>query len=105
MSSFFIEESYYLSPYLLLLSFFKHRMGGYIGGRMKTLNLVVEGMKCNGCVSKIENHFQDQSLINQVNVTLERNEVKITGDESLSNMEIKKEVEDLGFRVASIKKA
>lgn len=71
---------------------------------MKTLNIVVEGMKCKGCVSKIENHFQNQSLVNQVNVTLDSNEVKITGDGSLSNMGIKKEIEDLGFRVTSIKK-
>lgn len=72
---------------------------------MKTLNLVVEGMKCKGCVSKIESYFQNQSLVNQVNVTLDSNEVKIIGDESLSNMGIKREVEDLGFRVTSIKKA
>lgn len=77
--------------------------GGIKGGVVKTLNLVVEGMKCNGCVSKIENHFQNQSLVSQVNVTLDSNEVKIIGDESLSNMGIKREVEDLGFLVASIK--
>ncbi len=71
---------------------------------MKNLNLIVEGMTCKNCVSKIENHFLDQDLINSVSVALESKEVTISGDDSLSNMGIKKEVEELGFSVMSIKK-
>jgi copper chaperone CopZ len=72
---------------------------------MKTLNLIVEGMKCGGCASKIKDHFSAQDLVQKVEVDLENRLVTILGEDSLSNMGTKSEVEELGFSVISIKKA
>lgn len=71
---------------------------------MKSVLLNVEGMSCGGCVSKIENNLKGNESISQINISLEEKTVQIDGDDSLSNMSLKKEIEELGFSVTGMKK-
>lgn len=71
---------------------------------MKSVLLNVEGMSCGGCASKIENNLKGNESISQINISLEEKTVQIDGDDSLSNMTLKKEIEELGFSVTGMKK-
>lgn len=71
---------------------------------MKSVLLNVEGMSCGGCVSKIEKNLKDNDAISDIQVSLEEKTVKVEGDDSLSNMGLKKEIEGLGFSVTGMKK-
>lgn len=71
---------------------------------MKSVLLNVEGMSCGGCVSKIENNLKNNESISEIQVSLEEKTVKVDGDDSLSNMGLKKEIEELGFSVTGMKK-
>ena len=77
---------------------------GY-GGDMKTLNIVVEGMNCGGCVKKITNHFENVEGVMETTVSLEDKNVIIKGSDELSNMKIRNDIIELGFQVMSIQKA
>lgn len=64
----------------------------------------VEGIKCGGCVSKITNHFSQNMSINDVSVNLEDKLVTVIAEDDFSNMKIRNEIVELGFKVNSIKK-
>lgn len=70
---------------------------------MKTIVFNVEGMKCGGCRSKIENHLSEGHGLDSIQIDLEKKEVTVSG-EAPSGMNLKKEIEDLGFSVAGMKK-
>ena len=78
---------------------------GVCGGFMKTLNIEVEGISCGGCVDKISNHFQEVEGVSDAKVSFKGQTITITGNDNLSNMNIRNDLIDLGFIVKSIKKA
>ncbi len=67
----------------------------------KKIKFTVTGIKCGGCVSKIENNFQDYSPV----VEKETGEVVMVLAEDTRPIEIKKKLEELGFPVQSFVKA
>lgn len=71
---------------------------------MKKIVYTVEGMKCGGCSSKIQNRFNSIPEISSVEVGLEKKEVKVSIEDSLSPMTLKKEIESLGFQVVKMEK-
>ena len=72
---------------------------------MKTLNIEVEGIKCGGCVKKINNHFVEVEGVSETHVQLEDQTVTIVGSDDLSNMKVRNDLIELGFNVKSMKKA
>ena len=70
---------------------------------MKSYTLVVHGMKCGGCTSKIEKHLSEMEEVSSFDVSLEEKTVKVQG-EKIKGMAMKKAVEELGFSVESLRK-
>lgn len=71
---------------------------------MKNLMYTVEGMKCGGCSSKIENRFKAMPEIATVEIALDAKTVKVTASDEVSPMNLKKELEGLGFQVVKMEK-
>lgn len=71
---------------------------------MKYLNIQVEGINCNGCVSKINNFFSDVEGISVEEVNIENQLVQLICEEDISNMTIRTQLIELGFNVMSIRK-
>ncbi|MFT6070465.1 MAG: copper chaperone CopZ [Bacteriovoracaceae bacterium] len=71
---------------------------------MKTVNMEVEGIKCGSCVNKISTHFLGLKSIEEVIVSLEDKTVTIRAEDEVSNMKMRNEIIELGFKVNSIKK-
>lgn len=72
---------------------------------MKSVLFSVEGMSCGGCVSKIQNNLSTNDQISKVEVSLQDKTVLVEGDDSLSQMTLKSDIEELGFSVTGMKKA
>lgn len=72
---------------------------------MKSVLFNVEGMSCGGCKSKIENNLGERTDISNVSVSLDEKTVLVEGEDTLSNMGLKKDIEELGFSVTGMKKA
>jgi len=67
----------------------------------KTVNFQVEGMNCNSCVSKIENGLSD--LSKEVKVSLEEKKVTVSFmSEEATPMQLKKQIEQTGFKVSKM---
>ena len=71
---------------------------------MKTLNIAINGMSCNGCVNKIKNNFEDFDGVESIDISLDDKMAVIVLDDAISNMKIRNDIIDLGFEVESIKK-
>ncbi|AYF43959.1 MULTISPECIES: heavy-metal-associated domain-containing protein [Halobacteriovorax] len=71
---------------------------------MKKVKFIVSGIKCGGCVSKVEGGLKDISGISSVDVDVENQEVLVSGESNFSNMQIKTTLSGIGFPVSSIKK-
>lgn len=71
---------------------------------MKKFEFEVDGIKCGGCVSKIEKGFESFEGIDSLDVSVIEKIVSISGDDKLSGMKIKTTIEELGFTVQSMKK-
>ena len=76
--------------------------GGYMEKCMKKVKYSVEGMNCGKCVNKIKEGLS--SLVSSLEISLDDKEVIVVGDDSLSNMKIKKSIEELGFSVVGMNK-
>lgn len=71
------------------------------GPVMGTKTLKIKGMTCEHCVNNVTN------AINQVagasaKVSLDNNQAVVSYDRELSNIELRKAVEDAGYKVVSI---
>lgn len=66
---------------------------------MKTLNLTLQNIKCDGCVQSITNTMKKHSNINDVLVTKENGNVIIKGDD-LNEPVIIEELNKLGYPLA-----
>lgn len=64
---------------------------------MKTVKLSVEGMHCEGCVSRVKSALGDVSGVEDVAVFLDRNEAEVTADESASEEDFVAAVEKAGY--------
>ncbi len=71
---------------------------------MKNLNIQVEGISCNGCVSKIKSFFSSVEGISVEEVSIDEQLVQLKCEEDISNMTIRTQLIELGFNVMSIKK-
>lgn len=67
---------------------------------MKTIQLNIKGMTCNGCVNNVKNVLQKTPGVSGVEVSLEQNRATVTYDPAQANpAQFKAAVEDAGFEV------
>lgn len=65
--------------------------------------ILVEGMKCEGCVTRVRNVLSDMKEVTDCNVSLENKQANITLKKDIDNEIIKNKIENLGFTVTEIK--
>jgi len=68
---------------------------------MKTVKLSVDGMHCEGCVSRVKSALDEVSGVTDVEVSLDRNEAEVTADDSASEESFVKAVEDAGYSASA----
>jgi copper chaperone CopZ len=69
----------------------------------KQLKLMVNGIHCNGCASKIKNSIKFLDEASLVEVDVSSGEVKVTYDGDKNSLsEIKKSIMSVGFTVESV---
>ena len=67
---------------------------------MKTIQLNIEGMTCNGCVNSVKNVLQKTPGVAGVEVSLEQNCATVTySPEQTNPAQLKAAVEDAGYGV------
>lgn len=67
---------------------------------MKTIEIPVEGMMCQGCVAACKMALEDVAGVSSVAVSLEEKKAVVEYDESRASREIlAKAVEEAGFKV------
>ena len=67
---------------------------------MKTIQLNIKGMTCNGCVNNVRNVLQKTPGVSGVEVSLEQNRATVTYDPVKANpAQFKAVVEDAGYDV------
>lgn len=71
---------------------------------MKKVNFAVSGVKCGGCVSKIENGLKDESGVLGLSVSIEDQLVSLELEDNVKPMLFKKQIEELGFPVSKMSK-
>ncbi len=71
---------------------------------MKKINFSVSGVKCGGCVSKLESGLKDESGIQNISVSIEDQIVSLELDDGVKPMIFKKQIEELGFPVSKMSK-
>lgn len=72
---------------------------------MKNLSIEVEGINCGSCVKKINGHFEGMAGIQSVSADKEKQLVEITCEDTVSNMDVRNDLMELGFTVNAIKKS
>lgn len=63
----------------------------------------IEGMKCEGCVTRVRNILTDMKEGIECEVCLENKQAHITLKKDMDNEVIKSKIENLGFTVTEIK--
>lgn len=64
----------------------------------------IEGMKCEGCVKRVENVLEAMKEVSEVNVSLENKKANIVLKKDVEDEVIKEKIEALGFGVTQINK-
>ncbi|WP_054708499.1 copper chaperone CopZ [Bacillus sp. JCM 19041] len=65
---------------------------------MENATIQVTGMSCGHCVASIEKALSALSGVGEVNVSLEKNEVTVSYDQTKLGLDaIKEEIEDQGY--------
>lgn len=72
---------------------------------MKKMIYTVEGITCGGCVKKLNGKFEGNTAITKIEVSEDKKKVSISGEDTLSGMDLKAQIEDLGFEVLGFEKA
>lgn len=68
---------------------------------MKTVTIGVAGMTCDSCVNSVTKALNRVDGVQQVNVSLEKNEANVTFDDTkASETDLKTAIEDAGYDVA-----
>lgn len=68
---------------------------------MKTVKLSVDGMHCEGCVSRVKSALDEVPGVTDVEVSLDRNEAEVTADVSTSEESFVKAVEEAGYSASA----
>lgn len=71
---------------------------------MKKIRYKVEGVKCSGCVAKIEKYFKDNLNIEKLSISVRDKEVLVQGNDELSNIVMRNGFQELGFTVVGMKR-
>ncbi|ATH07217.1 hypothetical protein BIY24_04475 [Halobacteriovorax marinus] len=66
---------------------------------MKKIGFMVEGMKCGGCKSKIENALLGSDMATNVTIDLEEKTVILECSDDASTVDTKNAIEELGFSI------
>ncbi|MBP5446354.1 MAG: heavy-metal-associated domain-containing protein [Acholeplasmatales bacterium] len=64
--------------------------------------ILIEGMKCSGCANRVNNALKSIKGIKKIDVNLENKCANITYKKDITNEELTKAIEDLGFKVVGI---
>lgn len=64
--------------------------------------ILIEGMKCSGCANRVNNALKQIKGIKKIDVNLENKCANITYKKDITNEELTKAIEDLGFKVVGI---
>jgi len=70
---------------------------------MKEVTVIVEGMMCGGCETRIQNALKAQKEVQEVHASHTDGKVVIRLQEDLSEEVIREKIENLGFQVKEIK--
>lgn len=65
--------------------------------------VLIDGMKCEGCANRVKNAISDLKSVKKIDVNLSNKEAIITYKKELSNDDISRKIEALGFKVVEIK--
>ena len=69
----------------------------------KMINLTIEGMNCNSCISKIKNSLEELGCSFESSFDLENKMISITfNPEDANNLDFKNKIEEVGYRVTKI---
>jgi Cu+-exporting ATPase len=68
--------------------------------KKEKLELIVNGMHCNSCASRVKSALKNVINISNVVVNLKENKVTITYQSDINQEEIKKIINDLGYTVS-----
>ncbi len=66
---------------------------------MKELTVRVQGMSCDHCVRTVKNAIKSLEGVSEVDVSLETGIVRITATREIPKEEIKRAVEEWGYKV------
>ncbi len=66
---------------------------------MKTLEIKVNGMVCEGCEKRVENVLKKIENVSSVIASHEKNLVTITYQEEIDENECKEKIENLGYTI------
>lgn len=72
---------------------------------MKTFIFNVDGITCGGCVRKINSKFESDPAIKKITVSDDKRIVSISGEDTISGLALKSNLEELGFQVTGFEKA
>lgn len=67
---------------------------------MKNIELNIEGMKCEGCVSRIKNALSTIRGVNSFDLSLENKKLTLSVKKEKTIDEIIKKIEALGFGIS-----
>lgn len=68
---------------------------------MTTATIAIEGMTCQGCVNSVTKALNTVDGVNQVEVSLENNQAKVSYDDAkATEVDLKTAIEDAGYDVA-----
>ena len=67
--------------------------------------LLIEGMSCQHCVNHVRNALSELAGVNDVAVDLDKQTALLTLDQEISNDLITAAIDEIGYKVVSIKKA
>jgi len=67
---------------------------------MKEIKLVIDGMKCEGCVNRIKNAISGIKGVEDITPSLENKELTFTVKKDKLVQEVMEKIENLGFQVS-----
>lgn len=70
---------------------------------MKEITVMVEGMMCGGCETRIQNALKAQKEVQEVRASHTDGKVVISLKEDLAESVIREKIENLGFKVKEMK--
>lgn len=62
--------------------------------------VIINGMKCDGCVNRVKENFEKIAGVQSVSVNLEKKSASIISDREISNDELKESLSETKFTIA-----